>query len=164
MFSKKLFSISVFPFAEVLLPTWLNLFRLFLLEFTFTLYCGHRLTCYIAPLEDFQIPAFVLFPYSLLVLSHWSLAKVCLWCAIHIWFSSWTLKTHASLTLSSLSVICQEGKACLFKSIMFSSCCLVISVGILITTNRYIEIMLIWYFPNSCPVYNWEREKQYWDL
>ena len=41
----KLFCMSVFPFADAFLPTGLNLFRLFLLESTCTLYCGYRLTC-----------------------------------------------------------------------------------------------------------------------
>ena len=52
------------------------------------------------------------------------------------------LKTHVSLAMSSHSLICQEGKTCLFKSIMFYSCCLVIAFGILINTNKHIEIML----------------------
>ena len=52
------------------------------------------------------------------------------------------LKTHFSLTMSSFSLICQEDKTCLYKSIMFCSCCLVIAFGILIYTNKYVEIML----------------------
>ena len=52
------------------------------------------------------------------------------------------LKTHVSLTMSSFSLICQEDKTCLYKLIMFCSCCLVIAFGILIYNNEYIEIML----------------------
>ena len=64
-------------------------------------------------LQDFHIPAIVLFPYSLLVLAHWSFAKDylmnCNSYLIHF------LKTHVSWTMSSLSLICQEVKTCLFK-------------------------------------------------
>ena len=138
MFSKKLFSISVFPFAEALLPTWLNLFRLFLLESTFTLYCGHRLTCYIASFARFPDSCLCFIPLlssgiSTLVVSK-SLLMMC--------NSYLVQKTHVSLTMSSFSLICQGGKTCLYKSIMFCSCCLVIAFGILINANKYIEIML----------------------
>ena len=90
----------------------------------------------------FVISIFLPLFYSLtlLVLAHWSLAKVYLWCAIHRFFSSY--KIHVSLTMSSFSLICQEGKTYLFKLIMFCSCCLVIAFGILINTNRYIKIVL----------------------
>ena len=50
------------------------------------------------------------------------------------------LKKHVSLTMSSLSLICQDGNTCLFKSIMFCSCCLVIAFDI--NTDKYIEIMI----------------------
>ena len=50
-------------------------------------------------------------------------------------------KTHVSLTMSSFSLICQGGKTCLYKSIMFCSCCLVIAFCILINTkNRYYDL------------------------
>ena len=140
MFSKKLFSISVFPFAEALLPTWLNLFRLFLLESTFTLYCGHRLTCYIASFARFPDSCLCFIPLlssgiSTLVVSK-SLLMMCNSYLVQF------LKTHVCLTMSSFSLICQEDKTCLYKLIMFCSCCLVISFGILIYNNKYIEIML----------------------
>ena len=50
------------------------------------------------------------------------------------------LKKHVSLTMSFLSLICQDGNTCLFKSIMFCSCCLVIAFDI--NTVKYIEIMI----------------------
>ena len=57
------------------------------------------------------------------------------------------LKKHVSLTMSFLSLICQDGNTCLFKSIMFCSCCLVIAFDI--NTVKYIEIMIFWIFSKS---------------
>ena len=135
-----LFSISVFPFAEALLPTCLNLFTLFLLESTLTLYRGHRLTCYIASFARFLDSCLCFIPLpssgiSTLVVSK-SLLMMCNSYLVQF------LKTHVCLTMSSFSLICQEDKTCLYKLIMFCSCCLVIAFGILIYTNKYIEIML----------------------
>ena len=59
------------------------------------------------------------------------------------------LKKHVSLTMSSHSLICQEGNTCFFKSIMFCSCCLIISFDI--NTNKYIEIMFFLIFSKSLP-------------
>ena len=63
----------------------------------------------------------------------------------------------------SVSLICQEGKTCLFKSIMFCSCGLVRSFVIFINTNKYIEIMFFLIFSKllSClQLRQGEREKK----
>ena len=100
-------------------------------------------------LRDFHIPAIVLFPYSLLVLAHWSFAKDYLMnCNSYL---IQFLKTYVTLTMSSLSLICQEGNTCLFKLIMFSSWCLVIAFGILINTNKRIEIMFFFIVSKLLP-------------
>ena len=56
------------------------------------------------------------------------------------------LKTHVILTS-----IFQEWKPCLFKSIMFCSCCLIIAFGILINNNDYSEIMFFLVFSKLLP-------------
>ena len=50
-------------------------------------WCFSPLRLIIASIARFHIPAIVLFPYSLLVLAHWSLAKVYSWVAIYLLFS-----------------------------------------------------------------------------
>ena len=50
-------------------------------------WCLSPLRPRITYLQDFHIPSIVLFPYSLLVLAHWSLTKVYSWGEIHLLFS-----------------------------------------------------------------------------
>ena len=57
------------------------------------------------------------------------------------------LKTHISLTMSTISLFCQNGQTCLFHC----SCCLFIGFGILINTYKYIEIIFFLIFSKSLP-------------